>query len=79
MCIKGGKKCKTRPNNASYNCKNIMKKQFLGSWEGLERQKLVQNTAFFTGHNLTKKPILGGAPVKFQLNRFKTLMGLEHF
>ena len=40
--IKGGKKGKTRPNNASYNCQNIMKKQSLGSWEGLKRQKLVQ-------------------------------------
>ena len=68
MCIKGGKKCKTRPNNASYNCKNIMKKQFLGSWEGLERQKLVQNTAFFTGHNLTKKPILGGGGRRSNFN-----------
>ena len=40
--IKGGKKCKTRPNTASNNGENIMKKQFLGSWEGLKREKLVQ-------------------------------------
>ena len=46
MCIKGGKKCKTRPNNASYNCENIMKKQILGSWEGLKREKLVQKLNF---------------------------------
>ena len=41
-CIKGGKKCKTRPNTASNNGENIMKKPFLGSWEGLKRENLVQ-------------------------------------
>ena len=40
-CLKGGKKCKTRLNNAS-NGENIMTKQFLRSWEGLKREKLVQ-------------------------------------
>ena len=40
-CIKGGKKCKTRPNTASNNGENIMKKPFSGSWEGLKREKLV--------------------------------------
>ena len=41
-CIKGGEKCKTRSNTASNNGENIMKKPFLGSWEGLKREKLVQ-------------------------------------
>ena len=41
-CIKGEKKCKTHPNTASYNGENIMKKQFLVSWEGLKREKLVE-------------------------------------
>ena len=40
--IKGGKKCKTHPNTASNNGKNITKKPFSESWEGLKIVKLVQ-------------------------------------
>ena len=41
-CIKGGEKYKTRSNTASNNGESIMKKPFLGSWEGLKREKLLQ-------------------------------------
>ena len=45
-----------------------MKNQFLGSWEGQKKCKTCPNTAWYTGKNLIKKPILGGALLKFQLN-----------
>ena len=41
-CIKRGTNCKTRPNTASNNGENIMKKPFLGSWKGLKRENLIQ-------------------------------------
>ena len=39
---KAEKKCKTRPNSASNDGENITKKPFLGSWEGLKSEKLLQ-------------------------------------
>ena len=41
-CIKGGKKCKTRPNTAINNGENITKTPFLESCEVLKSVKLVQ-------------------------------------
>ena len=46
-------------------------KPFLGSWEGLKRENLVQILAFFTGDNVTKKPILGGGAGQISTQPFK--------